>query len=234
MNEKHADEIQNQSELSEFSEDMTKTEIKPINESVNVNKRKKKSSVIQNTADEDSDDNLDDEEVDLDENNNELKINENCDNETNEIGHVASDLDLTQFDENNNFSVDNHEEESFCNQDLIVCGMCQADFRLSNIIDFIEHKINKCLNHNQKSQDDLLKNLNSNLSQINNKLSIGRIRSNIKANLDGCDMNETDDAMLNSCGGECNLFYYLIVFGVRFCLLIFKKVIKSKKNVNFN
>ncbi|RMZ93968.1 hypothetical protein BpHYR1_048242, partial [Brachionus plicatilis] len=169
--------------------------IKSSLESLNVNKRKKK-LVIQNPTDEDSDGNLDDEEVDLDENNNELKINENCDSDINENGHAASDLDLSQFDENNNLSEDNHEEENFCNQDLIVCGMCQADFRLSNIIDFIEHKINKCLNHNQKSQDDLLKNLNSNLSQINNKLSTGKIKYNYKANSDGCELNESDDANL--------------------------------------
>jgi hypothetical protein len=30
------------------------------------------------------------------------------------------------------------------NSDLIVCGECQADFKLENILDFIDHKIQKC------------------------------------------------------------------------------------------
>ena len=30
------------------------------------------------------------------------------------------------------------------NSDLIVCGNCQADFKLENILEFIEHKIHKC------------------------------------------------------------------------------------------
>ncbi len=36
-------------------------------------------------------------------------------------------------------------------QDFIVCGSCQADFKLANLMEFIEHKIHKCIKLPQNS-----------------------------------------------------------------------------------
>lgn len=69
--------------------------------------------------------------------------------ETNEDNNEEGDedeSDETQLDENNNVSQRGPPNmlKSTFGFDLIVCGNCQADFRLANLNEFIEHKIQKC------------------------------------------------------------------------------------------
>ena len=80
----------------------------------------------------------------------------NAENNNEEVDELEeSDLiSNNNLDENNN-QIRSHSQpnqrhqQSILNKstfgfDLIVCGNCQADFRLANLNEFIEHKIQKC------------------------------------------------------------------------------------------
>ena len=77
-----------------------------------------------------------DSEADLDP---ELDMDENNNNSLLPVGHTLTAKEISK----EILELNTKLNSEICN-DLIVCGRCQTDFKLSDIILFIEHKIQKC------------------------------------------------------------------------------------------
>ena len=122
-----------------------------------INKRKKKTingSTTLNSADEDSDDNLENDckndglEDDLEnsEESNLKNTNESgieVDMEPEVYEDIQPQVATASGSEEGIFNL-NKEISDPKNIDLIVCGRCQTDFKLADLTAFIEHKVNKC------------------------------------------------------------------------------------------
>lgn len=126
--------------ISKFSRPLTPT-----------NKRKKMKPNNQFQTDEESDDNTelnDDEDQHIngvggvtiqDDDDDEEEQEE--EDEVNESNHLIAKSDIE-----NRYSKEqrNNLLANDLGNDLIVCGKCQADFKLADIVSFIEHKMQKC------------------------------------------------------------------------------------------
>jgi hypothetical protein len=94
--------------------------------------------------------------IDESNNNNNKNINNNIDNK------IINNFSETELDSNNEFTDENINNNKLSqnkdlaelntkltnnetDNDLIVCGKCQTSFKLSDIMMFIQHKVNKCL-----------------------------------------------------------------------------------------
>lgn len=135
---------------------------KQLNSNESINKRKKKTTSNINTNHNQQSNNLntsDDEHTDennecknLEEEINDEELINTLDIDNNNINNTSSNHIHEFYSEN----INNNEQNSSNDQDFIICGSCQADFKLSSIIDFIDHKIQKC-----KSTNSIFLNKNS-------------------------------------------------------------------------
>lgn len=91
------------------------------------------------------------------------------------------------------------------NQDLIVCGTCQADFRITNFIEYIEHKIRNCSKGtSSKSSPSLLKSLklNSKGGSGNNKSSLNLLTGGVASSKTRHKSENGDDEWHESTADE--------------------------------
>ncbi len=70
----------------------------------------------------------------------------------NEVAKLKSSKDLTKEILELNSRIDTE-----LSNDLIICGKCHSDFRLSDIVLFIEHKVNKCAAAGKPVSGDMYK-----------------------------------------------------------------------------
>lgn len=67
------------------------------------------------------------------------QLNQDCIRELNEVAKLSNKDITKEIIELNN------RMDTELSKDLIVCGKCNSDFRLSDILLFIEHKVNGCM-----------------------------------------------------------------------------------------
>jgi hypothetical protein len=186
---------------------------KQFNSNESINKRKKKP--ISNLSNNQQLINLSatDDEQSIE--NNECK---NLEEEVNDE-EIINTFELENNNLNNNLNNQihefypeniNNEHNSLNDQDFIICGSCQADFKLSNIIDFIDHKIQKCKPANKifirnSQKQPLQKSLSNNNSKRFFQSSINKNRpllinkeadwnNNIQDEIDSNEENKEDNA----------------------------------------
>lgn len=87
--------------------------------------------------------------------------------------------------------------------DLIVCGNCQADFRLANLNEFIEHKIAKCCALNARNRAGRL--LNKRQQQNQSKFLLAGLAAAASGWSENNDDNDDQDE------GSFRFFFFIFI-----------------------